>query len=285
MKRHVLLMGAAAAVCAFSTAWAAPKEIVCAGDYPMHLQGVATDGTSVFWTFTTALVKTDLDGRLLAKAERATETAHLGDPCCHGGKVYVGVNNGETGGARPGDEVWVYDARTLALERRHPTPQTIFCNNGLEWYGGHFYVVGSAPHHHDFNYVWQYSEDFRFERCLPIRSGWTHVGVQTICHLKSIGKVAFGHYGNAGKKDYVFFVRPEDLVLPPVSAIPDSENARTLEITGSADWSVACGMLELDGEIYKAITERKDGGRWTGRLLPLSAKAAIDTNDSALTHK
>lgn len=256
----------------------------------MHLQGVATDGDGVYWTFTTVLVKTDLNGTVLAKTERETKTAHLGDPCCHGGKVYVGVNNGEVNGARPGDEVWVYDAKTLALLRRYPTPQTIFCNNGIEWYGGRFYVIGSAPHHHGFNYVWQYTEDFRFERCLPIRSGWTHVGVQTICHLKSINRIAFGHYGNEGspdgkKRDYVFFVKPDDLVLPPVSAIPDSENARTLEIVGSADWSVACGMLELDGDIYKAITERKDGGRWTGRLLPLSAEAAIDTNDSALTHK
>lgn len=32
---------------------------------------------------------------------------------------------------------------------------------------------------------------------MPIRSGKTLLGVQTICHLKSLGRMAFGHYGIA----------------------------------------------------------------------------------------
>ena len=38
----------------------------CEGTYPRHLQGICTDGKSgIFWCWTDALVKTDLDGRLL----------------------------------------------------------------------------------------------------------------------------------------------------------------------------------------------------------------------------
>jgi len=52
-----------------------------------------------------------------------------------------------------------------------------------------------------------------------------------------------------------------------------------------SDWQPEKVERELDGKIYTAITERKDGKRWTGRLLPHSAKGLIDTNDSALTHR
>lgn len=265
------------------------SPIVCDGVYPYHLQGVATDGTNIFWSFTTVLAKTDLAGRCLAKVERATARGHMGDLCCHGGKVFVGINNGEPGGTRPGDEVWVYDAETLALEKRIPTPQTIFCNNGIEWYGGYFFVVGSAPADHEFNYVWQYTEDFRFERCMPIRSGKTLLGVQTICHLKSLGRMAFGHYGSTptskGKPvHYVFFVKPEDLVQPPVSGIPDSEKPPVVEICGSESWSASCGILELNGVVFKALTSQGKDKTWSASLLPIVVAGSNDMDNPALTH-
>lgn len=279
----VLLMTAAVALAA------GQNPIVCDGVYPSHLQGVATDGTNIFWSFTTVLAKSDLAGRCLAKVERATARGHMGDLCCHGGKVFVGVNNGELRRTRPGDEVWVYDAETLVLEKRIPTPQTIFCNNGIEWYGGYFFVVGSAPADHEFNYVWQYTEDFRFKRCMPIRSGKTVLGVQTICHLKSLGKMAFGHYGSEpiakGKPaDHVFFVKPEDLVQPPVSGIPDSEKPPVIQICGSDSWHVACGILELNGVVYKALTSQDKEKKWTGRLLPIAVPGTINMNNSEFTH-
>ena len=34
-----------------------PEKIACAGSYGGHLQGVATDGTNIYWSFTVAVVK------------------------------------------------------------------------------------------------------------------------------------------------------------------------------------------------------------------------------------
>ena len=40
-------------------------DVECEGDYRRHLQGVCTNKTdAVFWSFTTALVKTDRQGRV-----------------------------------------------------------------------------------------------------------------------------------------------------------------------------------------------------------------------------
>lgn len=112
------------------------REIACEGIYPLHPQGAATDGTNVYWSFTRVFVKTDFKGKILAKD--TIDYGHMGDLCYHDGKIYVGMNmsskwEGKTR-VRTGDEVWQYDAATLKREKEIPTPQTIFCNNGIEWY-------------------------------------------------------------------------------------------------------------------------------------------------------
>lgn len=71
------------------------NEIVCEGAYPFHLQGAATDGTNIFWSFTTVLVKTDRNGKVLAKDEISRDQGHMGDLCCRDGKVFVGMNMGK----------------------------------------------------------------------------------------------------------------------------------------------------------------------------------------------
>lgn len=45
---------------------AVTNAVPCEGTFPLHLQGIATDGrTAIFWSWTDALAKTDLQGRLL----------------------------------------------------------------------------------------------------------------------------------------------------------------------------------------------------------------------------
>ncbi len=64
-----------------------PFEVVCEGQYEYHLQGVATNGVdAVYWSFTTVLVKTDLEGKVLARAEGPS---HHGDLCYANGRIYV----------------------------------------------------------------------------------------------------------------------------------------------------------------------------------------------------
>lgn len=137
-------------------------EIICEGsDYPYHLQGVATDGTNLYWTFTTVLVKTDLQGKLVAKHEPKREGAHMGDLSCRNGKVYVGVGRGRRAdGSRIPGEVWEMNAETLAVERTFATPEAIWCNNGLAWWDGSWWVISSSPQGFEYNILVEYDENF-----------------------------------------------------------------------------------------------------------------------------
>ena len=64
-------------------------EVSCEGVYRHHLQGIAANEDSIFWSFTTTLVKTDLNGSVQSKVEVAN---HHGDLCLHKGKLFVAVN-------------------------------------------------------------------------------------------------------------------------------------------------------------------------------------------------
>jgi len=73
-------------------------SIICEGAYDGHLQGVDSDGTNIWWSFTTRLVRTDLKGHVLTSAQ---VPRHHGDLCVCDGRLYVAVNlglfNQETG--------------------------------------------------------------------------------------------------------------------------------------------------------------------------------------------
>lgn len=154
-------------------------EIICEGsDYPYHLQGVATDGTNLYWTFTTVLVKTDLQGKLVAKHEPKREGAHMGDLSCRNGKVYVGVGRGRRAdGSRIPGEVWEMNAETLAVERTFATPEAIWCNNGLAWWDGSWWVISSSPQGFEYNILVEYDENFVYRE--------THLVKGVMWRLKS----------------------------------------------------------------------------------------------------
>ncbi len=59
-------------------------KVMCEGTYQHHLQGVCTDERAIFWSFTTTLVKTDMQGTVLKKIPVAN---HHGDLCLHDGKL------------------------------------------------------------------------------------------------------------------------------------------------------------------------------------------------------
>ncbi|MCQ2392903.1 MAG: hypothetical protein MJ249_01335 [Kiritimatiellae bacterium] len=68
------------------------EEIVCEGAYGGHLQGVCTDGTNIWWSFTVEIVKTDLSGKVLVSRKARS---HQGDLCVKDGVVYVAAINGK----------------------------------------------------------------------------------------------------------------------------------------------------------------------------------------------
>ena len=184
----VLVVGVLAII---GPGWA---DVACPGDYPRHLQGIATDESgNIYWSWTTFLVKTDATGTLLAKVPVPT---HYGDLTWHGGKVYVAVNFGQFN-KEPGKAnswVCVHDAETLALLSSNAVPEVVHGAGGIEWHNGHFFVVGGLPATHTANYVYEYTESFAFVKRHVIESGQTLLGIQTVCRMRD-GTWWFGCYG------------------------------------------------------------------------------------------
>lgn len=217
--------------------------------YVGHLQGACTDGTNIYWSMTYDLIKSDFAGRKIAAY--SNRDFHMGDLCCRNGRIYVGINAGNRGGVRAGDMVWEFDAATLERIAVHPTPQTIWCNNGIEWYGGRFWIITNAPDHGCYNYVYEYTSDFRFVQCRPIASGWTYLGVQTICLWND--KMLFGCYGIgndpvAPHRPCTFSVDVKDLSRPSRNA----ECPYVVNVEKRFPSNTAEGFFALDGHMWIA---------------------------------
>ncbi|MGM0491875.1 MAG: hypothetical protein ACQER1_02955 [Armatimonadota bacterium] len=169
-----------------------PIEVVCEGQYEHHLQGIATDGKAIYWSFTTVVVKTDLDGKVLARVEGPY---HHGDLCYHDGRVYVAWSN-HFNKPDADSQVWVYDAESLQLLEKHMIPEVTYGAGGMDYADGHFYVIGGLPHEIDENYVYEFDADFNHVETHVIPSGHTHLGIQTACFHD--GRWWFGCYSREG---------------------------------------------------------------------------------------
>ena len=165
----------------------------CDGFYPRHVQGITTDGQgAIFWSWTEALVKTDLRGRVLKEVKAAD---HHGDLCFSEGKVYVAVNLGQFN-EPPGKEnswVYVYDAATLAEVARHPVPELVHGAGGITCRDGKFLVVGGLPPGVPENYLYEYDASFKFLERHVLASGHTDKGIQTAAWIDRAWW--FGCYG------------------------------------------------------------------------------------------
>jgi len=165
----------------------------CEGRYPRHLQGICTDeSAAIYWSWTDALVKTDLQGRILKQVPAGN---HHGDLCFHAGRVYVAVNFGKFNqpAGKADSWVYVYDGETLAELARHPVPELVHGAGGIAYHAGKFFVVGGLPPGVDENYVYEYDADFRFLKRHVLASGYTLMGIQTVAYAE--GSWWFGCYG------------------------------------------------------------------------------------------
>ena len=276
MKRTLDSLVLVAAFVAFA-AWPLaaaekPPRVVCEGRQPHHLQGVATDGTNLYWSFTTVLVKTDFAGRVSSTNAIDISQGHMGDLCFKGGRLYVGMNFGKDGtGARKGDAIWEYDASNLARVAGHPTPEPAWCNNGLEWYGGSFWVITSAPRHSEYNYLYEYTPDFRYRTCVLVKSGWTNLGVQTICRAGDA--LLLGCYGSS--KDTEQPHKDSTLRVDGKRLISAAHGRKTGPV--AVDWRREVGtseaMFVLNGTVWEGhsvlLSCAKDGCKtWTAQAFP-----------------
>ncbi len=167
--------------------------VACEGTYPKHLQGVCGSSKAIYWSFTTELVKTDLDGKRLQKTAVPN---HHGDLCFHEGKVYVAVNLGKFNDPEGNADSWVYvyDAADLSLVDKHETQEVVYGAGGIAFREGHFFVVGGLPEGVEENYVYEYDGEFELEEKHVIESGHTRLGIQTATFAK--GRWWFGCYGD-----------------------------------------------------------------------------------------
>ena len=167
-------------------------EVVCEGSYPQHLQGVCLDAQgNIYWSFTTALVKTDGQGKKLKEIEVPT---HHGDLCIAEGRIYVAVNHGPFNdpAGKADSWVYVYDG-DLEFLSKHATPQIIYGAGGMDYREGKFYVIGGLPGDLQQNYVYEYDRELSFVKQHVIESGQTLLGIQTAAWAK--GHWWFGCYG------------------------------------------------------------------------------------------
>ena len=170
------------------------RDAPCEGTYKCHLQGICTDGRSaIYWSWTDALLKTDLHGRVL---KHLPAVRHYGDLCFHDGKVFVAVNLGEFNKPAGSADSWVYvfDGDNLTELARHPLREVVHGAGGIAYRDGRFIVVGGLPKGVDRNYLYEYDERFKFRKRHVLDSGYTLMGIQTAAWAN--GSWWFGCYGN-----------------------------------------------------------------------------------------
>jgi len=168
-------------------------NVQCEGFYDHHLQGVCTDEkNTLFWSFTSTLVKTDAKGKVLKKVE---VESHHGDLCYVDGKIYVAVNFGNFNkpAGKADSWVYVYKADDLSFISKHITPEVVHGAGGMAYHDGVFIVVGGLPEGVQENYAYAYTPDFKFIDRHVIKSGYTLLGVQTLAFAN--GSWWFGCYG------------------------------------------------------------------------------------------
>lgn len=175
------------------TAEEAFKPVACEGTYPRHLQGFCTNGKdALYWSWTDAIVKTDLEGCILKKV---ASPSHQGDLCHHEGKIYVAVNLGKFN--RPADEadswVFIFDAETLEELSRHAVPELVHGAGGMACKDGRFIIIGGLPPGTEENYIYEYDSQLRFIRRHTLASGYSLMGIQTVEYAD--GSWWFGCYG------------------------------------------------------------------------------------------
>jgi hypothetical protein len=227
------------------------RNVTCEGIYPHHLQGVCADEEAIYWSFTTQLVKTDLDGKLLKKVPVVN---HHGDLCFHDGKIYVAVNLGKFN--RPAGQadswVFVFDAGTLKELARHRTPEVVHGAGGIAYRQGRFIVIGGLPEGLEENYLYEYDESFTFEKRHVLPSGYTRLGIQTATFNND--RWWFGCYGSTllvTDADFNLKGRYEFNCSLGIEGLPDG---RFLSASGRCERDKGC-----TGSVRLAVSDEQSG--------------------------
>ena len=252
MRTTILI---AAALLAVSSAQAQDfRNVTCEGTYQHHLQGICADKEAIYWSFTTTLVKTDLNGKLLKKVPVAN---HHGDLCFHDGKLFVAVNLGKFNDPKGNADSWVYvyDAATLKELARHEVQEVFHGAGGIGIRNGHFFIVGGLPDGVEENYVYEYDAKFKFQKKHVIKSGHTHLGIQTATFAND--RWWFGCYGD-----------------PKILLVTDAD----FKMKGRYEYDCSLGIVGLpDGRFLSATgkCEKDKGCTGSARIAVADEKAGL----------
>lgn len=215
------------------------RDVTCHGMYPHHLQGICVDQQAIYWSFTTTLVKTDRDGKVIHTVPVAN---HHGDLCHHDGKLYVAVNLGKFNDPDGNADSWifVYDAGSLKELARHEVQEVFHGAGGIGYRDGHFWVVGGLPDDVQENYVYEYDAGFQFLKKHVLASGHTHLGIQTATFAHE--RWWFGCYGTpkillVTDPDFRMLGRYEFDCSLGIEALPDG---RLFSAGGRCDKTTGC---------------------------------------------
>jgi glycerophosphoryl diester phosphodiesterase len=168
--------------------------ITCEGKYPKHLQGVCLgDDNTVYWSFTTQLVKTDFSGKIIKKIPVAD---HHGDLCWADDKIYVAVNLGKFNAPAGNANNWIiaYHSESLEELKRYPVPEVIHGAGGIAHHAGKFIVVGGLEPGIKENYLYEYDAEFQLQKRHTLATGYTLMGIQTATFAHE--RWWFGCYGD-----------------------------------------------------------------------------------------
>jgi hypothetical protein len=238
-------------------------NVACEGTYPHHLQGVCVDAESIYWCFTTTLVKTDREGKVLKKVPVAN---HHGDLCHLDGRLYVAVNLGKFNDPAGNADSWVYvyNAADLSLVAKHETQEVFHGAGGIGARNGHFFVVGGLPEGVEENYVYEYDAKFKFLRKHTINSGHTHLGIQTAAFAHD--RWWFGCYGK-----------------PQILLVTDAD----FSMQGRYEYDCSLGIDGLPEGRLLAAGGRCENGKCTGtvRLAVPDEKAGLRVIDATAGKK
>ena len=159
-----------------------------------HIQGIATDGRSLYWVFTASVVRTDLNGKVLAKRGLPQ---HGGDPCFVDGKLFIPLGDRfnqppKKNAKGPGDRVLVLSP-DLKETKFIPVPKFQFGLGGLAFRNGRFYAVGGRPAGKPGNTVYEFDRNFKLLKRHELNVN-SESGIQTI-NFTPGGRCLLGCYG------------------------------------------------------------------------------------------
>lgn len=230
-------------------------KVACEGVYQHHLQGICMEREAIYWSFTTTLVKTDLNGKLLQEVPVAN---HHGDLCSHNGQIYVAVNLANFNDPKGNADSWiyVYDANSLKETARYEVQEVFYGAGGIGVRDGRFFVVGGLPDGVEENYVYEYDSDFKLVKKHIIMSGHTQLGIQTATFAHDCWW--FGCYGD-----------------PKILLVTDTD----FKMKGRYEFDCSLGIEGLpDGRLLSAAgrCQKDKGCTGTARLVFPNDKSGLE---------